>query len=299
MRSGELDFRGLRLVAEGHVTNDRLAHGRSPGGSALYAGLVAAKLGATVRIVTSFGADFTGAALLSRAGIEVDASRSEETTTFQEIAIGEKRSWRALSKASQLRGPVPQGDVLFACPVLAEVDPSCLQSPPAKIVAAGLQGWLRVLGPDGLVEPREPPELGFLHGCKAVFCSDEDLAQNAPRVMPMLLGIAEMVVLTEGPQGALLYVDQKPHRVQALPTKRVLDPTGAGDAFAASFLLALASGMSSFDAAVVGACASSIVIEGYGPEGIEGLTALKERLAWYRAHVPYPAQVDEARRPAK
>jgi len=299
MKSGELDFGGLRLVAVGHVTNDRLAHGRSPGGSALYAGLVAAKLGASVRIVTSFGADFTGAALLSRAAIEVDATRSEQTTTFQEIAIGEKRSWRALSKASQLRGPVPQGDVLFACPVLAEVDPSCLRSPPAKIVAAGLQGWLRILGPDGLVEPREPPELGFLRGCKAVFCSDEDLAQNAPRVLPMLLGIAEMVVLTEGSRGALLYLGQKPHRVHALPTKRVLDPTGAGDAFAASFLLALASGMSSFDAAVVGACASSIVIEGYGPEGIDRLTALEERLAWYRAHVPYPAPVDDPRRAVK
>jgi hypothetical protein len=299
MSSGELAFTGLRLVAVGHVTNDQLAHGRCPGGSALYAGLVGAKLGATVRIVTSFGADFTGVGVLSRAGVQVDASPSEHTTTFQEIAIGGKRGWRALSKASQLRGPVPQGDVLFACPVLAEVDPSCLHGPPAPLVAAGLQGWLRVLGPDGLVEPREPPELGFLNGCKAVFCSDEDLAQNASRVLPMLLRLAEIVVLTEGFRGALIYVDQYPHRVHALPTKRVRDPTGAGDAFAASFLLALASGMSPLDAAVVGACASSIVIEGYGPEGTEGLTNLKERLAWYRSHVPYPSPADDVARPVR
>jgi sugar/nucleoside kinase (ribokinase family) len=289
MGSGKLRFAGLRFVAVGHVTNDWLAQGRFPGGSALYASLVAAKLGATVRVLTSFGSDFSGSDLLSRAGIELQASPSERTTTFEAVDRGDKRSWRVLSRASPILGPVDRADIVFACPVLAEVDPSCLKAPPGTVAAAGLQGWLRSLGADGMVEPGEPPDLGFLRGCKALFCSEEDLAHNAPRVLPILLGLAEIVVVTEGARGALLYLGKRPYRVCALPTQNAVDPTGAGDTFAASFLLALASGVSPLDAAVLGACCASIVIERPGPEGVEGLHALEERLTWYRSHLRAPA----------
>ncbi len=275
-------------MAVGHVTNDRLAQGRFPGGSALYAGLTAAKLGAAVRIVTSFGLDFTGRELISRAGIELEGDPAERTTTFEAIDTDERRTWRALSRANLIRGPIRGADIVFACPVLAEVDPSCLQATPGVIVAAGLQGWLRSLGSDGLVEPREPPALDFVQGCRVVFCSDEDLAHNAPRVLPQLLHLAEIVVVTEGPRGAVVYLEGRPHRIHASPAARELDPTGAGDTFAASFLLALASGVSPLESAVVGACAASIVIESPGPQAIEGLSALEERLTWYRSHIPGP-----------
>jgi ribokinase len=281
--SGAIQFGGLRFVAVGHVTNDRLAQGWFPGGSALYAGLAAAKLGAAVRIVSSFGLDFLGRELLLRAGIELEASPAERTTTFEAIDIGGKRTWRALSRANLIYGPIRDGDVVFVCPVLAEVDPSCLHAPPGVIVAAGLQGWLRSLGSGGLVEPRAPPDLGFLRGCRVLFCSDEDLAHNASHVLPLLLHLAEIVVVTQGARGAIVYLEQKPHPIRALPIAHALDPTGAGDTFAASFLLALASGKSPLESAVVGACAASIVVEAPGPQAMEGLSALEERLSRYRS----------------
>ena len=282
----ELDFRALRFVAVGHVTNDRLAQGQFPGGSALYAALTAAKLGASARVVTSFGPDFTGVDLLSAAGIELEVLPSLQTTTFTAVDTGEKRSWVASGRADQLHGPIGAADIVFACPVLAEVDPSCLQAPPPTIVAAGLQGWLRAIDPDGRVNPVEA-DLSFLRGCQALFCSEEDVGDNAASVVPRLLESAPTVVVTEGSRGAVLYLHGRPHRVLALPTSQA-DPTGAGDTFATCFLLALASGMSALEAAVVGACGASAVVEAPGPLGIERLSSLPERVAWYRSHLPAP-----------
>lgn len=289
---GELGFQGIRFAAVGHVTNDRLPQGLYPGGSALYAALAAASMGASARIVTSFGRDFIGSDLLRRAGVHLDASASDQTTTFEAVDSAGVRTWRVLCKASSIATPVEQADVVFVCPVLAEVEPVCLRASPGAIVAAGLQGWLRVLGADGLVEPREPQDLSFLRGCRALFCSDEDLAGNAARVLPVLLGLAKIVVVTEGPRGAVLYLDGKRYRVHAFPTLAV-DPTGAGDTFAACFILALASGKGPLEAAVVGACGASVTIEGPGAAAVGRLAALDERVAWYRSNLPAPAPIDE------
>jgi len=292
---GDLGFQGIRFAAVGHVTNDRLPLGLYPGGSALYAGLAAASLGASARIVTSFGRDFIGADLLRSAGIRLDAFASGQTTTFEALDREGRRTWRVLSKASAIATPVEQADVVFACPVLAEVDPCCLGASRGTIVAAGLQGWLRALGPDGLVEPREPRDLGFLRGCKALFCSDEDLAGNAARVLPVLLGLAKIVVVTEGPRGAVLFLDAKRYRVHAFPTVAV-DPTGAGDTFATCFILALASGKDPLEAAVMGACAASVIVEGPGAAAVGRLAALDDRVAWYRSNLPPPAPLGESDR---
>jgi sugar/nucleoside kinase (ribokinase family) len=280
MRSG-LPFETLRFVAVGHVTNDRLAQGPYPGGSALYAGLSAAKLGAKVRIVTSFGSEFSGAALLSQAGVRVDRVPAERTTAFEALELDGRRSWRALSRAASLSGPIGDADVVLACPVLAEVEPSCLHPRPGRIVGAGLQGWLRRVSNGGLVEPGEPGDLAFLRGCDALFCSDEDMGTNAARVLPTLLELADMVLVTEAERGARLYWHGAPHRIRAFPTRRAVDPTGAGDAFAAVFLLALALGEPPLEAAAAAACAGSIVVEAPGPHGVNGLSELEARIATY------------------
>src|SRR5262249_2607225 len=253
--------------------------------------LAAAKLGASARVVTSFGPDFTGVDLLSAAGIEVEVLPSRQTTTFTAVDIGEKRSWLASGRADQLHGPIGEADIVFACPVLAEVDPSCLQAPPSTIVAAGLQGWLRAMDSDGRVSPVEA-DLSFLRGCQALFCSEEDLGHNATSVVPRLLESAPTVVVTEGSRGAVLYLHGRRYRVLALPTSQV-DPTGAGDTFATCFLLALASGMGALDAAVVGACGASAVVEAPGPLGVHRLSSLPERVARYRSHLPAPVPLGQ------
>ena len=58
-----------------------------------------------------------------------------------------------------------------------------------------------------------------------------------------------------------------------------MDPTGAGDVFAAAMLLALARGDDPVSAARLGAAAASIVVEGRGGETLARVGEAWERVA--------------------
>lgn len=284
----------IRFAAVGHVTNDRLETGIFPGGAALYAGLAAAQMGARVRIITSCAPDFVGADLIARAGIEFDALPSRWTTSFEAVSSPPGRRWKVRRQATSLARPVIGSDVVFACPVLTEVEPSVFAKGGAGLFGAGLQGWLRSLDENSVVQPCFPEDLSFLSGCKVVFCSDEDLGKDARLRVPALGEVAEMAVITQGDQGALLGCRGVWHRVRACPAREV-DPTGAGDTFGACFLVALASGHSPMEAAVIAACAASVAVEAVGPAALSALSVrLPERMGWYRENVPAPQEISAA-----
>ncbi len=129
--------------------------------------------------------------------------------------------------------------------------------------------------------PRPLENSALFSNCRAVFCSDEDLGDFSKSAVESLLRTVALVVVTQGRHGALLYHNGACHRIRACPADEV-DPTGAGDAFAASFLLALASGESPVHAAANAACAAAIAIEAPGPEGLTGLARFQDRLARYQ-----------------
>jgi ribokinase len=88
-------------------------------------------------------------------------------------------------------------------------------------------------------------------------------------------GAAGTLVVTLGEQGARLRGDQVP----ALPA-RVVDTTGAGDAFCAAFAVALAEGATDADAVRWGCAAGAHMVEHDGViPGLPTRTQLEERLA--------------------
>jgi sugar/nucleoside kinase (ribokinase family) len=101
-----------------------------------------------------------------------------------------------------------------------------------------------------------------------------------------------MVVVTRGAAGASIYFEQKVLTVPSFPAEAV-DPTGAGDVFAACFLLAVAEGRSLAEAAVFATCGASVIIEAPGPTAIPSRAEICRREAWYRAHLPQP--IEESR----
>jgi sugar/nucleoside kinase (ribokinase family) len=264
----------VRFAAIGHVTNDHLAAGLSPGGSALYAALTAARLGLRAHAVTSHGPAFAGRALLDEAGVRVENVESPRTTTFVNRYQGGARSARVLEVAAPLTAPT-RADIVLACPVIGEVAPSVLQG---GLVGAGLQGWLRRLGPDGDVERHIPADVDFLRPCRAVFASVEDLGDSD--LLGRLTQVAPIVVCTDGPRGAAIHAEGRVLQIAAYPTVEV-DPTGAGDVFAAAFLIALARGEDLESAGIFAACAASIVVEAVGPEALSRLGETAARRARY------------------
>ena len=139
--------------------------------------------------------------------------------------------------------------------------------------AAGLDAAL------GCRWPRQPDALGelrpsFLHRADVAILSREDVGGDDAYIAE-LASQARLLVITDGWHGATLYMDGASHRIAPRPTSEV-DPTGAGDVFATSFLLRLAETGDPFVAARFANVAASISVEASGMDS-----------------VPYRARVEE------
>jgi 1D-myo-inositol 3-kinase len=265
----------------GHVTLDDLGDALVPGGSAWYGARALAALGAAPRLLTAAGPDFPLDVL---GGLEAVALPAPATTTFVNAydAAG-VRTQRVRAAAPPLdpaalppawRAP----DVLFLAPVLGELDVAAFAAAAgARLVGLGVQGLVRAVGPGGAVAPRpldlSPSALASIGA--AVLGEDE--ARGEPGLVARLAAAVPIVAFTHGARGCELFVHGRRRTVGIHPAREV-DPTGAGDVFAAAFLLALARGDDPVDAARLGAAAASIVVEGLGGEALA-----RAGEAWARA----------------
>ena len=80
-----------------------------------------------------------------------------------------------------------------------------------------------------------------------------------------LSGQVATLVITRGPYGALGVEKDSMVEVPAFPVERIIDTTGAGDQYAAGFLLGLARGLTLEEAGKLGSLAASEVIAHWGP----------------------------------
>jgi sugar/nucleoside kinase (ribokinase family) len=166
-------------------------------------------------------------------------------------------------------------------PVAGELDDSLAASFRSSFLAVGAQGWLRTTTPDGAVKPVYPEdwdEEPILRHASALFLSDEDLPpESAEEALKRWCGTVEIVAFTRGYDGAdICYRDEWRH-IEAFPVEAV-DPTGAGDIFAAAFLIRLAETKDVWDAARFASCAASFVVEGEGVAAVPGRQQVEARL---------------------
>jgi sugar/nucleoside kinase (ribokinase family) len=98
-----------------------------------------------------------------------------------------------------------------------------------------------------------------------------DAAEEIRRLGP------DVVVLKRGEHGVLVFDPEGPFAVPAYPLQRILDPTGAGDAFAGGFLGSLAAdlGRGKPDyrrASVMGSVMASFQVESFSLDRVRALT---------------------------
>jgi len=108
-------------------------------------------------------------------------------------------------------------------------------------------------------------ELHSLYGT-----ADFDSALNALRAD------ARLAVITRSEKGCLVVTREETDAIPAVPVERVVDATGAGDLFAAGFLVGLARGADYRSAARLGALAAAEVIGHLGARPQSSLAALAE-----------------------
>jgi hypothetical protein len=272
------------FVAVGHVTLDRFGDGVRPGGAALYAALTAHRLGLSAGILTSHADDFPLDLLPPQ--IEVVTVPAVQTTTFEHRQNGDRRELRVTTAALPLGvDAVPEdwreAPIVLLAPVLNEVDPLLATAFGDASLGAAAQGWLRGLGPEGAITPTSwaPPD--FLLGrLQALFLSREDIGADVGGAVEIFQRVP-VGALTAGDAGALLFVNGERYEVRPHPAREV-DGTGAGDVFAAAFLIDYHLAGNPWDAAALAACAGALTVQGEGPTAIPDRAAVDAALREYR-----------------
>lgn len=273
---------GPAVVVAGHVTLDRVGEGYVPGGSAWYTARALLELGASPRVVTAAGPDYPVDALR---GIPSVVRPAAATTTFENLYGPDgRRRQRVLAAAPPLvPADVPatevwhRPDALLLALVLDELVPGdFVEVVRAPVVGLVVQGLLRRVGPDGAVtQPRWEPAPGALRGVGVAFLGEDELTGQGD-LAARLAAQVPVVVLTHSARGCELWAAGRRAEVGAFPAREV-EPTGAGDAFAAGFVLALAGGADPVEAARLGAAAGSIAVEGIGGEALGRMGEAFER----------------------
>ena len=86
--------------------------------------------------------------------------------------------------------------------------------------------------------------------------------------------MVEVAAVTRGAKGSVVISGDQRVAVDAFPVDKVIDTTGAGDQYAAGFLLGLARGLSLEDAGKLGSLAAAEVIAHWGPRPMTSLAEL-------------------------
>ena len=89
-----------------------------------------------------------------------------------------------------------------------------------------------------------------------------------------LAALVETAAVTRSELGSVIIAGEQRVSVAAFPVDRVVDTTGAGDQYAAGFLLGLARGLSLEDSGKLGSLAASEVIGHWGPRPMTSLDSL-------------------------
>ncbi len=92
----------------------------------------------------------------------------------------------------------------------------------------------------------------------------------------------EVTVITRGDQGASIYVDGEEIRTAVVPPKKILDPTGVGDAFRGGFLTGFSHGLNWEICGKMGALSATYCLEAMGTQ--EHSYTVREYVSRFREH---------------
>ena len=294
------------FLVVGHITRDVLAEGGFvQGGTVTYAAIAAARLGAQPAILTRAAPDFPLTPALD--GIPIERLPAATTTTFENRYLNGHRQQIVHTVAPALGvADVPtawrQIAIVLLGPVAQEVDPdlaTAFAGRPALNLAPPLvgvvpQGWMRRWNEDGEVS-RQPwhSAAAVLAGASVLILSDEDLGDDRA-ALALYRRLCPLVVLTQGARGCQVWQGEQMTPVPPRPAREV-DPTGAGDVFAAAFLIRLAATGNPLRAARFANVAASFSVEGPATHAIPSLAQVETWLAQHEGAEPgaplSPAQV--------
>jgi hypothetical protein len=287
----------IDFLAVGNLTRDTAPDGYRLGGTVSFAAVTARRLSWNAAILTRASFDgleeraparvggpalTTGQPDTPLAGIPVCVMPSPVTTTFTNVYGPEGRTQYITAVADPV---TPDGlPIEWANPrivllgaIARELPPHWSAMFPHSLFGIAPQGLMRRWGPDGLVRHGkwDDPDL-FLRRADAIFLSREDVGGD-DAYLAELAGRARLLVVTDGYHGATVYLEGKG---TAIPPRRAreVDPTGAGDVFATSFMIRYAE---TGDPFVAGRFANVVASMSVEATGMDFVPAREQVDAWF------------------
>ena len=263
----------------GHITVDLTPTGPVLGGSAAYAALTARAMGLRVGVVTVRANELP---LDLLAGIPVISGEAEYSTTFENV-------YGPTGRVQYIRQVAPKVDyaivpeiwrrtkIIHLAPVAQELLPALPSDFQPALLGLTPQGWFRAWDADGRVHPCAWPDadLAFAHAAAGVF-SVEDVAHDED-VLEHLAHVARILAVTDASAGVRLSWHGDSRRFRP-PVVEEVDPTGAGDVFAAAFFARLLNTRDPWEAARFANRMAAISVTRIGIAGVPSMDEAKKCL---------------------
>ena len=268
------------FVVIGHVVRDLIPQGWRVGGTATFAAMQAQRLGLRAGVVTRIGTELALEDTLP--DIDVAGRQSATTTSFENVYDGTKRRQRVQVQAE----PVEEEDIPAAWreapivllgPVCGEVRAGLEGAFPRSLVGVAAQGWLREVDRERRVRRRAWTGAPFWRGCRVLFVSTEDIGRRRDQ-LDRWSDEVPIVALTSARRGVRVHTNAGWQTMKAFPAVEV-DPTGAGDVFAAAFLVRYHETEDTVDSARFASAAAACSVEASGIERIADREEIEARMA--------------------
>ncbi len=290
------------LISVGYLTIDRiyLPDRDLPvvalGGSVAYVSLAARLLNVKASVISKVGTDFSDPYLRQLNRYDVDLSglmRAENArTTFFRLKYNSDLSYRELQLGSKCSAITLQdlpkhlkAKVVHLAPVAGEVTYEVAKKLRESVQELSLdpQGLLRIFDEDGKVTLSSLADGRILELVDIYKSSSDEIeALTGETDLKKAIKIVhdggvETVIVTLGNEGAMLSSHETMYRIPVCNSRRLVDPTGAGDVFIGAFLAEYLRGESILWCGYVGSAAASLIVESVGPNFSGGRGEIYQR----------------------
>jgi len=262
----------------GHITRDLVEGGSRPGGTVLYSGIMAQRMGLHAAMITSCPEDLLPEGL---DGFEIINQPTENITTFKNLYSAAGREQYLEEKAQDLDiSLVPESwkksKIIHLGPVAGEINSEFSKQLLSCSVCYSLQGWLRDWEENGKIFPIPPKHVALPEVNKtAAFLSIEDIGNDQEKLDQLRYNFP-LLVLTKGYEGAEIFFDEE---ILTISAESVVekDPTGAGDIFAAAFMIYwVLRGKSIVEAAGLASKLAGLSVTRPGLDGIPSVEEIRD-----------------------
>lgn len=298
------------IVTVGHFAVDTICSPRithaitTVGGPPTYVSVGAARLGAKVSVISKVGEDFQEEYLvwLQRNNVDLSGLRRVEGSVTTQFLLKYEAAWKRRLQLTARAASITASDIpsslearaIHVAPIAGELptDAVIKLRESTSILSLDPQGFVRDFTTRGIIRPKSWTDSSVLELVDIYKSSSDEIRMvtgtaNIRHAARRILDYGvKIVIVTQGMRGSTLLFDKAFFKVPQCNPRKLVDPTGAGDAYVGAFLAEYIRSEDPLWCACVGSASASFVVEDVGPRGFgdrEGTYARAREI--YEKHV--------------